>query len=154
MFALFLKEQALKPCSGPRSRDLLHGKNKNSSVRPNLTDLVTKEGRDFHFFSDTRYMAGKTPLLRLRLTRRKKGNLKNHSFPFFFFTDSTYTSISFFPPGALDIIESCKRTDGWPPCGFCSVDGNHRNHLARWYRDRGRTLNFTQTLEPKTYAAD
>ena len=27
-FPLLLKEQALKPCSGPRSRDLLHGKKK------------------------------------------------------------------------------------------------------------------------------
>ena len=44
-FPLFLKEQALKPCSGPRSRDLLHRKKNNSSVRPNLTDLVTKQGR-------------------------------------------------------------------------------------------------------------
>ena len=48
-FLLFLKEQALKPCPGPRSRDLLHGKKDNSSVRPNLTDLVTKEGCDFDF---------------------------------------------------------------------------------------------------------
>ena len=114
-FLLFLKEQALKPCPGPRSRDLQKLAPIESSPNLNLTDLVKKEGRDFHFFSDIRYMLGKTPRLRLRITRRKKGNSKILHFPSFFFNDSTYTSISFFPPGALDIIESRKRTDGWPP---------------------------------------
>ena len=89
-FLLFLKEQALKPCSGPRSRDSAQIRPIESSSNLNLTDLVKKEGRDFHFFSDTRYMAGKTPLLRPRITRRKKGNLKILHVPSFFFNDSTY----------------------------------------------------------------
>ena len=89
-FLLFLKEQALKPCPGPRSRDLQKLAPIESSPNLNLTDLVKKEGRDFHFFSDTRYMARKTPLLRLRITRRKKGNLKSIHFPSFFFNDSSY----------------------------------------------------------------
>ena len=41
----------------------------------------------------------------------------------FFFNDLTYTSISFFPPGALDIIELCKRANGWPPFGACTCIG-------------------------------
>ena len=88
--SLFLKEQALKPCSGPRSRDSAQIRQIESSPNLNLTDLVKKEGRDFHFFNDTWYMPSKTPLLRLRTTRRKKGNLKVPSFPLIFFNDSTY----------------------------------------------------------------
>ena len=48
IFESFFKAQALKPCSDCISRDLLKKKKNNSSVRPNLTDLVSKQGRDFH----------------------------------------------------------------------------------------------------------
>ena len=92
----FLKEQALKPCPGPRSRDLQQLAPIESSPNPNLTDLVKKEGRDFHFFSDTRYMVGKTPLLRLRITRRKKGNLKIlHFLPFSSMIQLIYINLLF-----------------------------------------------------------
>ena len=43
-FLLFCKEQALKPCSNSRSRDSAQVRQIESSVRPNLTDLVTKHG--------------------------------------------------------------------------------------------------------------
>ena len=83
-FPLFFKEQASKPCSDCRSRRELSIGLKNRSKDLNLTDLVKKKGRDYHFFSDTRYMPGKTPLLPLRITIRKKGSLKIPSFPTFF----------------------------------------------------------------------
>ena len=47
-FLLFLKEQALKPCPGPRSRDSAQIRQIESSPNPNLTDLVKKQGPDFH----------------------------------------------------------------------------------------------------------
>ena len=91
-FPLFFKEQALKPCSGPRSHDLQQLAPIESSPNPNLTDLVKKDGFVFHFFSDTRYMPGKTSLLPLISSWWNFVNLNAPSFPFFFFTDSTYTS--------------------------------------------------------------
>ena len=123
MFLLFLKEQASKPCPDCRSRDEDSEKKKREHCTIKSDRLGVKTRSRLSFFSDTRYMPRKTPLLPLRITRRKKGNLKVPSFPPFFSNDSTYTSISFFPPGALDIIESCKRTDGWPP--------NFPMHFAR-----------------------
>ena len=44
IFESFFKEQALKPCSGPRSRDSAQIWQIESSPNPNLTDLVKKEG--------------------------------------------------------------------------------------------------------------
>ena len=41
--ALFKKEQALKPCTNCKSHDEDSAKKNESSVRPNLTDLVTKQ---------------------------------------------------------------------------------------------------------------
>ena len=43
-FLLFLKEHDLRPCSNSRSRDSPPVQQIESSVRPNLTDLVTKQG--------------------------------------------------------------------------------------------------------------
>ena len=37
------------------------------------------------------------------------------SFSFIFFNDLTRTSISFPPPGDLNVLESSDRTKGWPP---------------------------------------
>ena len=48
MFPLFLKEQALKPCPEPRSRDLQKLAPIESSPNLNLTDLVKNQGPDFH----------------------------------------------------------------------------------------------------------
>ena len=75
-FPLFLKEQALKPCSGPRSRDLLHRKKNNSSVRPNLTDLVTFKGPDFHRNPQPSVYLPKNTFWLLGATDRKKGKSK------------------------------------------------------------------------------
>ena len=43
---LFLKEQALKPCPNCRSHDEDSGEKNESFVRPNLTNLVSKQGCD------------------------------------------------------------------------------------------------------------
>ena len=40
---LFLKEQAMKPCPNCRTHDRDSAKKNDSSVRPNLTDLVKKQ---------------------------------------------------------------------------------------------------------------
>ena len=47
LFLLFLKEQALKPCSDCRSRDSAQIRLIESSPNPNLTDLVKKQCSDF-----------------------------------------------------------------------------------------------------------
>ena len=47
LFPLFVQIQALGPFLGARSRDLLQIPPIESSVRFNLTDLVTKEGSVF-----------------------------------------------------------------------------------------------------------
>ena len=55
-FLLFFQKQASKPCPDCRSRRELSIGTRNTSKDLNLTDLVSKQGRDFHFFSDTRYL--------------------------------------------------------------------------------------------------
>ena len=48
LFRSFLREQALKPCPDYRSRRELSNGGRITSLRPNLTDLVSKQGPDFH----------------------------------------------------------------------------------------------------------
>ena len=80
-FPLFLKEQALKPCPGPRSRDSAQIRKIESSPNPNLTDLVKKEGRDFHRNPQPSVYLPKNTFWLLGVTDRKKGKSK---IPLFF----------------------------------------------------------------------
>ena len=49
-FPFFFQKQASKPCSNSRCRRELSDGTRNTSKDLNLTDLVTTQGRDFHFF--------------------------------------------------------------------------------------------------------
>ena len=58
-FSYYFSKQALKPCPDCRSRRVLPIGTRNISKDLHLKDLLTKPGRDFLFFGDTRYMPGK-----------------------------------------------------------------------------------------------
>ena len=109
----FFKEQALRPCSNSRSRDSAQIRQIESSVRPNLTALVTKQGPDTE--GANQEYTFKKHVFPHGNHQPEKRSFKNDLFLSFFFSDPTRTSISFFPAGGPNVIESNNRTNGSPP---------------------------------------
>ena len=79
-FLLFSKEQAPKPCPDCRSRDSAQIRPIESSPNQNLTDLVKKQGRDFHQNPQPGVDLPKNTFGLLGVSERNKGN---SDFPFF-----------------------------------------------------------------------
>ena len=88
LFPLFFQIQALGPVLGARSREILQNTPMESSVRFNLTDLVTKEGS---IFASTHNLFYHTPLCTtsIAFTDITTGKIGNACLPSFY-TKSSY----------------------------------------------------------------
>ena len=114
-FILFSKEQALKPCSGPRSRDSTQIRQIESSPNPNLTDLVKKQGRTFWVFVIFQATRDICSVCDERITTGKTGRLICLRFGHRIDWSLVYWPLPIFPVVTFSSLVSGQRTKGRPP---------------------------------------